>query len=185
MLRVRIDEDLHEARRLAALARPRHARHRQPRDERLAPGLAQLVEDVRLLQLETFDAVRSGLADMFHSHIGYFVGKSPAFHFYSGVPFGFTADELFAWVRFGGGQALWDALSGEFDIKPFLCASTGTQMGGWFNKEIESAEDFKGLKMRIPGLGGDVLAKLGASPVSLPGGQIYENLVSGAIDATE
>ncbi|MEM8698755.1 MAG: ABC transporter substrate-binding protein, partial [Pseudomonadota bacterium] len=73
----------------------------------------------------------------------------------------------------------------EFGLKCYACGNTGVQMGGWFNKEMESADDFKGLKMRIPGLGGDVLAKLGASPVSLPGGQIYENLVSGAVDATE
>jgi len=84
-----------------------------------------------------------------------------------------------------GGQELWDELSGEFGLKAFAAGNTGVQMGGWFNKEIESADDLKGLKMRIPGLGGDVMAKLGASPVSLPGGQIYENLVSGAIDATE
>ena len=76
-------------------------------------------------------------------------------------------------------------LSGEFGLKALTCGGTGAQMGGWFNKEIETADDLKGLKMRIPGLGGDVMAKLGASPVSLPGGQIYENLVSGAIDATE
>ena len=83
------------------------------------------------------------------------------------------------------GQTLWDEVSAEFGLKALPCGSTGCQMGGWFNKEINSADDLKGLKMRIPGLGGDVMAKLGASPVSLPGGQIYENLVSGAIDATE
>ena len=90
-----------------------------------------------------------------------------------------------AWLKYGGGQALWDELAGEFDLKCLPCGSTGVQMGGWFNKEMKTAADFKGLKMRIPGLGGDVLSKLGASTVSLPGGQIYENLVSGAIDATE
>ena len=83
------------------------------------------------------------------------------------------------------GQALWDEVADGFGLKCLPCGSTGCQMGGWFNKEINSADDLKGLKMRIPGLGGDVMAKLGASPVSLPGGQIYENLVSGAIDATE
>ena len=84
-----------------------------------------------------------------------------------------------------GGQALWDEVAGGFGLKCLMSGCTGVQMGGWFNKEIESADDLKGLKMRIPGLGGDVMAKLGASPVSIPGGQIYENLVSGAIDATE
>ena len=90
-----------------------------------------------------------------------------------------------AWIRFGGGQQLWDELAGNYGLKCLMCGNTGVQMGGWFRKEIESAADFKGLKMRMPGLGGDVLAKLGSSPVSLPGSQIYENLVSGAIDATE
>ena len=88
-------------------------------------------------------------------------------------------------MKFGGGQELLDEIGAEFGIKGFPMGNTGVQMGGWFNKEIESPDDLKGLKMRIPGDGGDVMAKLGASPVSLPGGQIYENLVSGAIDATE
>ena len=88
-------------------------------------------------------------------------------------------------INWGGGQALWDELSADFGLKCLTCGNTGVQMGGWFRKEINSADDLKGLKMRIPGLGGDVMAKLGASPVSLPGSQIYENLMSGAIDATE
>jgi TRAP-type mannitol/chloroaromatic compound transport system substrate-binding protein len=96
-----------------------------------------------------------------------------------------STPEWNAWVKFGGGQELWDKLSGEFGLKAIACGSTGTQAGGWFNKEINSPDDFNGLKMRIPGLGGQVLSKLGASTVSLPGGQIYENLVSGAIEATE
>jgi len=101
------------------------------------------------------------------------------------VPFGLTYTEQSAWINFMGGQALWDELAGSFGLKALPCGNTGVQMGGWFNKEIESADDLKGLKMRIPGLGGDVIAKVGGSPVSLPGSQIYENLVSGAIDATE
>ena len=101
------------------------------------------------------------------------------------VPFGLTYTEINAWIRFGGGQELWDELAADSGLKNLMCGNTGVQMGGWFRKEMNSADDFKGLKMRIPGLGGDVLAKLGASPVSLPGGQIYENLISGAIDATE
>ena len=100
-------------------------------------------------------------------------------------PMGMTTTEWNAWIKFKDGQQLWDEVSGEFGLKALPCGATGTQMGGWFNKEINSAADFKGLKFRMPGLGGDVLAKLGASVVSLPGGQIYENLVSGAIDATE
>lgn len=134
---------------------------------------------------ETFDAVQSGIADMFHSHIGYFEKKSPAFHFYSGVLFGFTANELFAWVRFGGGQELWDALSGEFNIKPLLSCSTGTQMGGWFLREITSIEGFKGLRYRMAEPGAEVFRRLGAIVVLLPGAQIVPSLRSGAIDACE
>jgi TRAP-type mannitol/chloroaromatic compound transport system substrate-binding protein len=134
---------------------------------------------------ETFDAVQAGVADMFHSHIGYFEKKSPAFHFYSGLPFGFTADEAFAWVRFGGGQALWDELGGQFDIKPLLCSSTGAQMGGWFRNEIGSAEEFKGLRYRMAEPGAEVLRRLGATVVVLPGADIVQALQSGAIDACE
>ena len=134
---------------------------------------------------ETFDAVSAGIADMYQSYEGYFEKKSPAFNFYSGVPFGFTADELFAWVRYGGGQELWDALSGQFNIKPLHSSSTGTQMGGWFNNEITSLEGFKGLRYRMPGLGAEVLRRLGAVVVNLPGGEIAPSLKSGAIDASE
>jgi TRAP-type mannitol/chloroaromatic compound transport system substrate-binding protein len=135
--------------------------------------------------LETFDAVQSGVADMFNSHIGYFEKKSPAFHFYSGVPFGFTATELSAWVRFGGGQELWDALSGEFGIKPLLCCSTGSQMGGWFVNEITSPAGFQGLRYRMAGLGAEIFRQLGATVVLVPGADIVQSLRSGAIDACE
>jgi TRAP-type mannitol/chloroaromatic compound transport system substrate-binding protein len=134
---------------------------------------------------ETFDAVQSGVADMFHSHIGYFEKKSPAFHFFSVVPFGFTANELFAWVHFGGGQELWDALGGQFNIKPLLCFSAGAQMGGWFVSEVTSLEGFKGLRYRMAGPGADVLRQLGATVVLLPGAEIGQALRSGAIDACE
>jgi TRAP-type mannitol/chloroaromatic compound transport system substrate-binding protein len=134
---------------------------------------------------ETFDAVEAGVADMYESFAGYFDKKSPAFHFYSGVPFGFTADELFAWVRYGGGQELWDALSAQFNIKPLHCMSTGTQMGGWFNHEITSVERFKGLRYRMAGPGAEVFRRLGAVVVLLPGSEIAPSLKSGAIDACE
>lgn len=134
---------------------------------------------------DSFDEVASGNSQAYIGAEYYWKGKHPAFAYFTAVPFGMTAPEFNAWIKFGGGQELWDEVAGEFGLKGILAGNTGVQMGGWFNKEIESADDFKGLKMRIPGLGGDVLAKLGASPVSLPGGQIYENLVSGAIDATE
>ena len=134
---------------------------------------------------DSFDEVASGNSNAYIAADYYWKGKHPGFAFFTAVPFGMTTVEWNAWIKFMGGQQLWDEISSEFGLKAITCGATGTQMGGWFNKEIESADDLKGLKMRIPGLGGDVMAKLGASPVSLPGGQIYENLVSGAIDATE
>ena len=139
----------------------------------------------RVKAFDSFDEVASGNSQMYHAADYYWVKKHPAFGYFTAVPFGFTYTEMNAWIRFGGGQELWDELTDQFGTKSFMAGNTGVQMGGWFNKKIRSPNDFKGLKMRIPGLGGQVIGKLGGSPVSLPGGQIYENLVSGAIDATE
>lgn len=139
----------------------------------------------RVKPFDSFDEVASGNAQMYHGGEYYWKGKHPAFPYFCAVPFGLTNNEMNAWIRFGGGQQLWDELAAEFGVKGLMCGNTGVQMGGWFRKEMESPNDFKGLKMRIPGLGGDVISKLGGSPVSLPGGQIYENLVNGSIDATE
>ncbi len=139
----------------------------------------------RVKPFDSFDEVASGNAQMYHAADYYWKGKHPGWAYFTAVPFGLTYTEINAWIRFGGGQELWDELAGSFGLKCLMCGNTGVQMGGWFRKEMNSPDDFKGLKMRIPGLGGDVLAKLGSSPVSLPGSQIYENLVSGAIDATE
>ena len=133
----------------------------------------------------SFDAVASGNAQAYCAPSTTGKASTPAFAFFTTVPMGLLYSEIDAWIKYGGGQELWDEVSDQFGLKAFANGNTGVQMGGWFNKEMNTAADFKGLKMRIPGLGGDVLAKLGASPVSLPGGQIYENLVSGAIDATE
>jgi TRAP-type mannitol/chloroaromatic compound transport system substrate-binding protein len=134
---------------------------------------------------ETFDAVGSGIADMYHSADYYWEKKSPAFTFFAAVPFGFTADELFAWIHHGGGQELGDALYGQFNVKPLLCCNTGCQMGGWFNREVNAPSDLNGLRYRMPGLGGAVLRQLGATVVNLPGGEIVPSLKSGAIDASE
>jgi TRAP-type mannitol/chloroaromatic compound transport system substrate-binding protein len=134
---------------------------------------------------ETFDAVGAGVADMYHTYQGYFVQKSAAFQFFATMPFGFTADELFAWMQHGGGQELWDAISAPFNVKALLCTSTGCQMGGWFNSEITSAEQFKGLRYRMAGPGAEVLRRLGAIVVVLPGSEIMPALKSGAIDASE
>jgi TRAP-type mannitol/chloroaromatic compound transport system substrate-binding protein len=135
--------------------------------------------------LETFDAVSDGVADMYHSAEYYWEKKSPAFSFFAAVPFGFTANELFAWVQYGGGQELWDSLSDQFNIKPFLSCNTGTQMGGWCTREIASLQQLKGLRYRMPGLGGEVLRRLGAIVVNVPGGDIVPSLKSGAIEGSE
>ena len=123
---------------------------------------------------------------MFHTFEGYFESKSPAFHFFAAIPFGFTADELFAWVQYGGGQELWDTLSGQFNVKSLLCTNTGCQMGGWFTREITSPDGFKGLRYRMGAPpGAEVLRRLGAIVVTLPISEIIPALKSGAIDASE
>ena len=134
---------------------------------------------------EVFDAVSGGVADMYHSFEGYFEKKSPAFNFFSAIPFGFTADEMAAWIHFGGGQELWDELTDGFNIKPLLSTSTGAQMGGWFTKEVTGPQSYAGLRYRMPGLGGEVLRRMGAVVVNLPVGEITAALKSGAIDASE
>jgi TRAP-type mannitol/chloroaromatic compound transport system substrate-binding protein len=135
--------------------------------------------------LRTLEAVESGTADLYHSAEYYFQDKSRAFDFFAAVPFGLTAGELNAWIYHGGGQALWDELGGQFNVKPLLAGNTGVQMGGWFRKEINAIKDFKGLKMRIPGLGGAVVDALGGSSVTLAGGDIFAALQSGKVDAAE
>lgn len=132
-----------------------------------------------------FDAVSQGNADIYHGPDYYWQGKHPMFNFFGAVPFGLTATEMTQWLHYGGGQELWDELSGRFNIKPMLCNATGMQMGGWFNKEINSVEDFQGLKMRIPGLGGEIIKRMGGTPVTLAGGEIFLSLSQGNIDATE
>jgi TRAP-type mannitol/chloroaromatic compound transport system substrate-binding protein len=134
---------------------------------------------------ESFDAVSKGTAEMGHGAAYYWKGKSAATQFFAAVPFGLTAQEINAWIYYGGGQKLWDELYADFNLKPFLAGNTGVQMGGWFNREINSLDDLKGLIMRMPGLGADVLSEVGATPKSLPGGEIFTSLQSGAIDATE
>ncbi len=134
---------------------------------------------------EVFDAVSAGVAEMYHSAEYYWVKKSPAFAYFCTVPYGLTANEMNSWIYWGGGQELWDELSAEHGIKALLASNTGVQMGGWFNKEITSIESYKGLKYRMPGLGGKVLSRLGAVVINVPGGKIVSALRSGAIDASE
>ncbi len=139
----------------------------------------------RVGAFDSFDEVASGNAQAVHSADYYWKGKHPAFAYVTAVPFGLNYAEQNAFIHNLGGQELWDEVGDEFGIKGFLAGNTGVQMGGWFNTELNSPDDFRGLRMRIPGIGGDMMAKMGVSVVSLPGGQIYENLVSGSIDATE
>jgi len=134
---------------------------------------------------EIFDAVSSGTAEMGHGAAYYWKGKSEAAQFFAAVPFGLTAQEMSAWLYHGGGMELWKEVYEPFGLVPTAAGNTGVQMGGWFNKEINSVSDLEGLKMRIPGLGGEVLKRAGGTPVSLPGGEIFPSLQSGAIDATE
>ena len=134
---------------------------------------------------ETMDAVSSGTIEMGHGAPYYWKGKVAATQFIASTPFGLNVAEQNAWVALGGGQELADKVYSELGCKFFASGNTGVQMGGWFNKEINSTEDYRGLKMRIPGLGGEVVKAAGGNVVNLPGGEIPPALQSGAIDATE
>ena len=135
--------------------------------------------------LEVFDAVSRGTAQMGHGTAYYWKGKIPAAQFFSTVPFGFNAQEFNAWIGEGGGLALWEEIYAPFNLIPMVAGNAGVQMGGWFNKEINSLADFQGLKVRMPGLGGEVLEKVGASPINLPASEVFTALQTGTIDATE
>ncbi|MBN21460.1 MAG: ABC transporter substrate-binding protein [Bdellovibrionaceae bacterium] len=135
--------------------------------------------------LGVFDAVKKGTAQMGHGAAYYWKGKHEATQIFAAVPFGMNALEMNAWIHHGGGQKLWDELYSGFGLKAFPAGNTGVQMGGWFKKDINSISDYKGLKMRMPGLGGEVIRRMGATVVTLPGGEIFQSLKSGAIDATE
>ena len=134
---------------------------------------------------EIFDAVSQGTAEMGHGAAYYWRGKLPVAAMFSTVPFGMTAQEMMGWLHQGGGVELWRELYALFNLRPFPGGNTGVQMAGWLNKEINSLSDLQGLKMRIPGLGGEVLKRAGGEPVSLPGGEVFTSLQSGLIDATE
>jgi TRAP-type mannitol/chloroaromatic compound transport system substrate-binding protein len=135
--------------------------------------------------LQVFDSTSAAQIDAFHSGVYYWKGKNPAFSIFGGMPLGLTSEEMITWMKFGGGYELWRELYGKFNLYPLIGGTTGPQMGGWFKKEINSLADLKGLKMRIPGLGGEVMKKLGVNPVLLPAGEIYTSLERGTIDATE
>ena len=135
--------------------------------------------------LETFEAVSIGGVELGSAASYYWAGKIPAAQFFAAVPFGLNAQQMNTWLDAGGGLELWKELYAPYNLIPFNAGNTGLQMGGWYNREINSIDDFQGLKMRIPGLGGKVLNKIGGSPLLSPGSEIYTNLERGVIDATE
>ena len=134
---------------------------------------------------EVFDAVSQGVAEMGHGAAYYWKGKIPAAVFYTAVPFGMTAQEINGWLHHGDGLTLWRELYAPFGVIPFAGGSTGVQMAGWFNRELRSAEDLKGLKMRIPGLAGEVFDASGGTAVRIAGGEVYTSMQTGVIDAVE
>tara|TARA_Y100000768_G_scaffold337240_1_gene279300 strand:+ start:14118 stop:15200 length:1083 start_codon:yes stop_codon:yes gene_type:complete len=135
--------------------------------------------------LGVFDFVSSGGSEMGHSGAYYWKGKTEAAQFFSSVPFGMTAQEMNSWLYYGGGIKLWEEVYADFNLIPRPAGNTGVQMGGWFNKEINTTDDLNGLKMRIPGLGGEVLSRAGGTPFTLAGSEIFTSLQTGVIDATE
>ena len=135
--------------------------------------------------LASFDAASDGTVDIANTAAYYYQGKSQALVFLTSVPFGMTAMEQTAYLLSPQGKKRATEICDKFNVVPLLSTNTGVQAGGWFRKEMNSVEDFKGLKMRIPGLGGEIFKKLGASPVTLAGGEIFQALQSGTIDASE
>lgn len=135
--------------------------------------------------LGVFDAVSLGNAEMGHTAAYYWKGKIPSSIFFTSAPFGMTAQEMNGWLHYGGGLELWREVYAPFNIIPFAAGNTGVQMAGWFNREINRIEDLRGLKMRIPGVGGEVFKRAGGSPITLPGSELYTSLQTGVIDATE
>lgn len=135
--------------------------------------------------LGVFDAVSSGTVQVGSGASYYWAGKAPAAQWFAAVPFGLNAQGINAWFYSGGGLKLWEEVYAPFNLVPRPQGNTGVQMGGWFRKKMETIKDYKGLKMRIPGLGGKVIAKAGGTVVLLPGGEIFTSLERGVIDATE
>jgi TRAP-type mannitol/chloroaromatic compound transport system substrate-binding protein len=132
-----------------------------------------------------FDAVSNGTVEMGHAAPYYWLNKSRATSFFCGMPGGLTAQEQNGWLYFGGGKKLWDKLYDQFGLVSFAAGNTGCQMGGWFNRELKALADLKGLKMRIPGLAGEVFTKLGGSAQVIPPQELFTSMQSGVIDALE
>ncbi|CAA0115370.1 Monocarboxylate 2-oxoacid-binding periplasmic protein [Halioglobus japonicus] len=135
--------------------------------------------------MQVFDAVSQGVVDAGHGAAYYWKGKVPSAVFFTSIPFGLNAQEMNGWLHYGGGLELWQEAYAPYNLVPMAGGSTGVQMAGWFNKEINSIEDLKGLKMRIPGLAGEVFANAGGTAVTIPGGELYTSMQTGVIDALE
>jgi TRAP-type mannitol/chloroaromatic compound transport system substrate-binding protein len=135
--------------------------------------------------LQTFEAVQNGTAEMGHDTPGFHLGKNRAFAYFFGAPFGMAYQEHVAWLHYGGGQALWDELSAQFGLKSFAIGNIGTPSFGWFKKELKSVADFKGIKMRMPGLGTEMIRRLGAVPTLMAPGDLFPALQAGTLDATD
>jgi len=131
------------------------------------------------------DAVQQGNIPVGHGPTYYAAGKNPALHWFTAVPFGMTSNEHFAWLKYGGGQELWDDIYAQRDLVPFYSGNSNTQSGGWFKNRIENVDSLKGLNMRIAGLGGEIFRKLGTNAVLMPPPEIFTAFQSGAIDAAE
>ncbi|MGB1438196.1 MAG: TRAP transporter substrate-binding protein [Luminiphilus sp.] len=134
---------------------------------------------------EVFDAVSQGAAEVGHGASYYWKGKIPASVFFTAVPFGMTAQEMNGWLHYGGGLELWQELYAPFGVIPFAGGSSGVQMAGWFNRELKTTQDLVGLKMRIPGLAGEVFDAAGGTAVRIAGGEVYTSMQTGVIDAVE
>jgi TRAP-type mannitol/chloroaromatic compound transport system substrate-binding protein len=163
--------------------------------EHLAKQVAEMTDNKFQIQvfaagelvpgLQALDATSNGTVEMCHTATYYYVGKDPTFAIYAAVPFGLNARQQNSWLHQGGGNELANEFFAKYNVTGLPCGNTGTQMGGWFRKEIKTVQDLSGLKMRIGGIAGQVLAKLGVVPQQLAGGDIYPSLEKGTVDAAE
>lgn len=135
--------------------------------------------------MEVFDAVAAGTAEMGHSAAYYWRGKVAASQFFTAVPFGMNTTETNAWLYHGGGQELWDEIYAKHNLKPFAVGNTGTQMAGWFKKEINSLSDMQGIRLRLPGLAGEAMNRIGVTTVNMPASEIFTSLQTGVLDAAD
>ena len=134
---------------------------------------------------ESFSAVSNGKADLYHGIEMFWPGVDPSLNYFATIPFGMTTMEHMAWIEHGEGQKLWDEVSAQYNIKPFALGNSGTSMGGWYNKEIKTVDDFKGMHLRFPGLGARVLQEFGATTTVVAGSKILPGLLDGTFDGAE